>query len=163
MFKGYCIGHKLVCMYTYTPLKLRLYYAGIRISTLQTTEFGSRNQETLKSFFKPISEDQHAATNACANAAIHSAQCSSDERKIDENLHTTTTNTCPVCGSQVSSENLILNQHIDECLNKSTIEEVTGRIGGHLNTDALCVRSTTRNQRNPGGSAFAKEKRRKLA
>lgn len=71
-----------------------------------------------------------------------------------------TTNTCPMCGSPVSSENLILNQHIDECLNKSIIEEVTG---GHLNADALCVRGNKLCRRSPGSSAaFAKEKRRKL-
>lgn len=79
---------------------------GVRISGLQSS--GS-NQGTLKSFLKP--------------EVVAAGPGDETESQIDESAEVQLEEDCPICGCQVSADNLILNQHIDECLNKSAIQE----------------------------------------
>ena len=123
------VGNFIQVMVAYTVI-------GVRISTLHDTESNSFSQATLKSFFKPSSASLHghAATTSCTTA--------SDVDVIPENStppspakqcsvsHTPSLTICPICGSLVSTENLTLNQHIDECLNKPAIKDATSMFRG---------------------------------
>lgn len=90
-----------------------MYCVGVRISGLHSS--GS-NQETLKSFLKPLSSSELAGSGADDLQIATPAEVPLGSTK--DHLQD-----CPICGCQVSAENLILNQHIDECLNKSAIKE----------------------------------------
>lgn len=115
---------------------------GVRVSTLQTSE-NVNHQETLKSFLKPITQvrsldvstkrDDLVLADTCTRARaqefpsnteqpnnVLSADLSAAHHKLPP---TPMINFCPLCGSQMSTKNSILNQHIDQCLNKSAIEE----------------------------------------
>ena len=84
--------------------------------------------------------DPHDSRNS-ANNVLHATCSDPDDSRTGVNavatglpaphdFRTNTDNTagaatCPVCGAQVSNNNTTLNQHIDECLNRSAIKEAT--------------------------------------
>lgn len=95
--------------------------AGVRVSECQ---------ETLKSFLKPVIGPDHKVTtmkigtcHTSSDTGIMTSHKSHADPSTRKPNTTTLPAECPLCGSVVSAENLILNQHIDECLNKSAIKE----------------------------------------
>lgn len=127
----------------------------------------------MTAFFKPSTSSEEVAalseharnctpTSDVEVTSEHSAglssaaeQCTVSHTPEVENL-----TTCPICGSLVSSENLILNQHIDECLNKPAIEEATGIFKEQVNAGKQCKL----HKRNHGGNATSsrQNKRKKF-
>ena len=81
-------------------------FAGVKMSAFYCID---RKQETLKSFLVPRTSDE---------STDYSTEVTPSESSQ------VTNSTCPICGVKVSTDNLIINQHIDECLNRSTIESV---------------------------------------
>jgi len=91
--------------------------AGVRVSTLQDSL--STTKGTLKSFLRP-------PTTKDATRPDH------DNVQPELVQAVPSPNTCPLCGAQVSAENSLLNQHIDECLNKPVIEEAVQGLHAHF-------------------------------
>ncbi len=80
------------------------FLSGIRVSILCLSDC-ENNQGTLKSFLK-------------------SSSCKPNSDIINQPASINTKSMCPICGQKVSTDdNLILNQHIDECLNSTAIKE----------------------------------------
>ena len=77
-----------------------------------------KTQETIKSFLKPHSKTDTDIHSAAAGTDLSSTESSNSSQ------YGNSMSTCPICGVNLSTNNLVLNQHIDECLNKPTIESV---------------------------------------
>ena len=118
----------VVCAHASVHVCVCIHIIGVRISGIQSSV---SNQETLKSFLKPLtSSEASSMTERISNGSAHKHGSADDLHlesatpaevplgSTDDNLQD-----CPICGCQVSAENLILNQHIDECLNKPAIKE----------------------------------------
>ena len=115
----------VVCAHASVHVCVCIHIIGVRISGIQSSV---SNQETLKSFLKPLtSSEASSMTEGISNGSVDDLHLQIDESATpaevplgitDDNLQA-----CPICGCQVSAENLILNQHIDECLNKPAIKE----------------------------------------
>lgn len=87
---------------------------GVKLSSLESSK-PTRRQGTLKELFK-----QHTSgTSAVVESADH---MDSDDEHVSINLLNDKA-TCPVCNQSVPAENTAFNQHIDECLNSSAIQE----------------------------------------
>ena len=76
------------------------------MSSLLSSECADDSQETLKAFLSSTEGIEQASSTDILQAR-------------------SPLSVCPICGVKMSTNNNpILNQHIDECLNRSTIESV---------------------------------------
>lgn len=126
---------------------LSSFILGVRISSLQSHDHFN-SQRTLKSFLRPSDSPQ---TFTVGEEDSATTLPTTDQKKAYNcslpNLETTSvvsneppdTVACPVCCTQVSADNSALNQHIDECLNKSAVKEAPQ---GPINISAHQVRSS---------------------
>lgn len=94
-------------MYTYL-----LSNTGVRLSSLESSKATCR-QGTLKEVFK-----QHFTDVSTAETLHWSMETVDVPASVCDDMAT-----CPVCNQAVPAENAAFNQHIDECLNCSVVQE----------------------------------------
>lgn len=92
-------------------------YIGVRLSSLENRK--TCKQGTLKELFQ-----RQASADSPTKLQTDVEHCSAqaDIDNLTAQIQTDMV-TCPVCNQLVPPENTVFNQHIDECLNCSTIKE----------------------------------------
>lgn len=92
---------------------LLIRFAGVRLSALESSKAGCK-QGTLTELLKQCTG---------GSSSVKAPEIQHCEESDSESSHGGDMATCPVCNQLVPAENTVFNQHIDECLNCSVIQE----------------------------------------
>lgn len=92
-------------------------YIGVRLSSLENRK--TCKQGTLKELFQ---QQASADSPTKLQTDVEHSSAQADIDNLTAQIQTDMV-TCPVCNQLVPAENTVFNQHIDECLNCSTIKE----------------------------------------